>query len=190
MEIENKLLLSLAKKWVAIKNEIKWELLPNKKLDFIEHLKLNNKVAMIGDGINDAPALASADLGIAVGSGTQIAKANADVILMGDQLNGLMYALNLQKISKKINQNLIWAFGYNLIAIPVASGILFPKYGILLLSIAALLMATSSITVVANALSIKCFIVIEGIDGCGKTTQISEISSWLPTSGLMKINQN
>jgi len=126
------------------------------KLKTIENLKINNKVAMIGDGINDVPALASSDLGIAVGSGTQIAKANADVVLMGDQLNGLPYALNLSKKTiKKIKQNLIWAFGYNLLAIPIAAGILFPKYGILLTpSIAALLMAISSITVVINALSL------------------------------------
>ena len=97
-----------------------------------------------------------AAIGIAVGSGTQIAKANADVVLMGDQLNGLPYALNLaKKTIRKIKQNLIWAFGYNLLAIPIAAGILFPKYGILLTpSIAALLMATSSITVVINALSL------------------------------------
>jgi Cu2+-exporting ATPase len=126
------------------------------KLKTIENLKINNKVAMIGDGINDVPALASSDLGIAVGSGTQIAKANADVVLMGDQLSGLPYALKLaKKTIRKIKQNLTWAFGYNLLAIPLASGILFPKYGILLTpSIAALLMAISSITVVINALSL------------------------------------
>ncbi len=148
--------IELAKKIGCNENEIKWELLPQMKLDIIEDLKKTNKVAMIGDGINDAPALAASDLGIAVGSGTQIAKANADVVLMGDQLNGLPYSLGLaKKTIRKIKQNLLWAFGYNLIAIPIAAGILFPKYGILLTpSIAALLMATSSITVVVNALSL------------------------------------
>ncbi len=148
--------LALAKKIGCKETEVKWDLLPEIKLKTIENLKINNKVAMIGDGINDVPALASSDLGIAVGSGTQIAKANADVVLMGDQLDGLPYALNLaKKTIKKIKQNLTWAFGYNLLAIPLAAGILFPKYGILLTpSIAALLMATSSITVVINALSL------------------------------------
>lgn len=148
--------LALAKKIGFKETEVKWDLLPQMKLNIIEKIKINNKVAMIGDGINDVPALASSDLGIAVGSGTQIAKANADVVLMGDQLNGLPYALNLaKKTIRKIKQNLTWAFGYNLLAIPLAAGILFPKYGILLTpSIAALLMAISSITVVINALSL------------------------------------
>jgi len=148
--------LALAKKIGFKETEVKWDLLPEMKLKTIENLKINNKVAMIGDGINDVPALASSDLGIAVGSGTQIAKANADVVLMGDQLNGLPYALNLaKKTIRKIKQNLTWAFGYNLLAIPLAAGILFPKYGILLTpSIAALFMAISSITVVINAISL------------------------------------
>ena len=90
--------MALAKKIGCKEKEVKWDLLPEMKLKTIENLKINNKVAMIGDGINDVPALASSDLGIAVGSGTQIAKANADVVLMGDQLNGLPYALNLSLI--------------------------------------------------------------------------------------------
>ena len=146
----------MAKKLDSPETEIKWNLLPEMKLKIIENFKKRSKVAMIGDGINDAPALAASNLGIAVGSGTQIAKANADVVLMGEQLCGLPYALSLAKRTiKKIKQNILWAFGYNLIAIPIAAGILFPKYGILLTpSLAALLMATSSITVVINALSL------------------------------------
>ena len=148
--------IELAKKLDLEESEIRWELLPQMKLEIIQNFKKDSKVAMIGDGINDAPALAAANLGIAVGSGTQIAKANADVVLMGDQLKGLPYALSLSKRAIiKIKQNIFWAFGYNLIAIPIAAGILLPKYGILLTpSIAALLMATSSITVVINALSL------------------------------------
>ena len=150
--------VDLGRKLNCKTNELKWELLPEEKLRDIEKLKNNDNhiVAMVGDGINDAPALAASNLGIAVGSGTQIAKANADVVLMGDKLNGLHYALKIaKKTIRKIKQNLFWAFGYNLIAIPLAAGALYPKFGILLSpSIAALLMAISSITVVINALSL------------------------------------
>ncbi len=138
------------------KKQLKWELLPENKLESLEQLKNNYQVAMVGDGINDAPALAASNLGVAIGSGTQIAKANADVVLMGNKLSGIHSAFSLaKKAIKKIKQNLIWAFGYNLIAIPLAAGVLYPKFGILLSpSIAALLMAISSITVVLNAISL------------------------------------
>ena len=138
-------------------NEIGWELFPDKKLEALKVLEKNGNVGMVGDGINDAPALAGSHLGIAVGTGTQIAQDSADLVLLGDRLEGLPEALLLaRRTMNKIKQNLIWAFGYNLIALPIAAGIMLPKFGLLLSPpIAALLMAISSITVVINALSLK-----------------------------------
>ncbi len=149
--------LSLGEKLGFNPKQIEWQMLPSEKLNKLNLLKNNYSVAMIGDGINDAPALAAADLGVAVGTGTQIAQDSADLVLLGENLDGLPNALQLsRKAMLKIKQNLAWAFGYNLIALPIAAGLLLPSAGLLLSPpLAALLMALSSISVVVNALSLK-----------------------------------
>ncbi|MEK7572531.1 MAG: heavy metal translocating P-type ATPase [Patescibacteria group bacterium] len=134
------------------------EILPDKKSEKVRELQKQGKiVAMIGDGINDAPALTQADIGIAMGEGTDIAMESANITLMrGD----LMLILEVIKISKRtmriIKQNLFWAFFYNIAFIPVAAGVLYPFFGILLNPIfAAVAMASSSISVVLNSLRLK-----------------------------------
>ncbi len=137
--------------------ELAWELRPEQKLERIQQAHRQGPVAMVGDGINDAPALASADLGIAVGTGTQIAQESAALVVMGDGLDGIVRALQIaSRTMAKVRQNLVWAFGYNLIVLPVAAGLLLPGFGLRLSpELAALLMAMSSITVVANALLLQ-----------------------------------
>ena len=136
------------------------EVLPEGKVEAVRRLQENyGKVAFVGDGINDAPALAVADIGLAIGTGTDIAVESADVVLMSGNLQGVPNAIGLSRATiGNIRQNLFWAFAYNAALIPVAAGLLYPAYGILLSPIfAAGAMALSSVFVLGNSLRLRRF---------------------------------
>ncbi|MGO1161204.1 heavy metal translocating P-type ATPase [Brucella sp. C7-11G] len=141
-------------------DEVVAEVLPDGKVEALKRLSAGGKrIAFVGDGINDAPALASADVGIAIGTGTDIAIESADVVLMSGDLRGVVNAIAISKATiRNISENLFWAFAYNVALIPVAAGILYPVTGTLLSPVlAAGAMALSSIFVLSNALRLRSF---------------------------------
>ncbi|MFD1198412.1 heavy metal translocating P-type ATPase [Brucella gallinifaecis] len=141
-------------------DEVVAEVLPEGKVEALKRLAAGGKrIAFVGDGINDAPALAAADVGIAIGTGTDIAIESADVVLMSGDLRGVVNAIAISKATiRNISENLFWAFAYNVALIPVAAGVLYPFTGTLLSPVlAAGAMALSSIFVLSNALRLRVF---------------------------------
>ena len=165
---------------------IKASLLPGQKSSYIEELKKKGFVAMVGDGINDAPALTSAHVGIALGAGSDIAMDSAEIVLVNNSLNDVVSAIRLgRKTLKNIKENLFWAFFYNVLGIPLACGVYYKAFGLTLNPmVAALAMSLSSVCVVTNALRLNLFKMKEKINTIPKE-EIKMTEKILKVEGMM-----